>query len=161
MRRSIWNISAPESHSLYSSREWVCPECKQTNLDLLPHPLGKGRTCSETRKPEASDGAPSIQPSAVVGSTMEPEKEECSSEVGDLQMKSDRKLNERHTALPSPAVGARQALAIPSHSREPSSDAADVIRTTRHKAHKAPLLLDTAICVLLVLAFALICRRVI
>lgn len=148
------------------SREWVCPACKQTNLDLLPdpNPLGQGRTLGEertlleTRKPEASDCAPSIQPLARGGSTMEPEGEECSSEV---QMKSDRKLNERHSALPSPAAGGRQALPIPSHSREPSSDAADVIRTARQRTHKPPLLLDTAICVLLVLAFALICRRVI
>jgi ubiquitin-conjugating enzyme E2 J1 len=84
-----------------SSRDWTCPHCRQTNLELLPDPP---RDVPKEWEP---------------GNTLKP----------------DEHVN-----------AAREVPATVE---------------TRESSKKPHLLLDTSICILLVLLFAIICRRVV
>ncbi|TFK42907.1 UBC-like protein [Crucibulum laeve] len=168
------------------SREWVCPHCQQSNLELLPDPLShvsaeatgsnsgvEQTTASETQGPAepphespstlAADQLPAVDVSkdpVTPSSATVPEPP-----TGPVAVRTIEPL------LPTPStsivdpITARAAPLIPraatvdSHSgaAEPSGRT----RAMRRSSQKPPLLLDTAICILLVLLFAIICRRMV
>ena len=102
-----------------SSRDWTCPHCQQTNLELLPDPLN--------RENQTKWGAGNI-----LGSH--------ESEAAEDIVPADD----------SSATSVVEAEQVPTKEQEP-----------RRSSKKPHILLDTAICILLVLLFVIICRRVV
>lgn len=107
------------------SREWVCPQCNQCNLEHLPDPKeGPSKNANVLSLPL---GLPADTADVEVvqdGSTATPVRQ------------SDRIEEERQVHMHGTAQLAHRS------------------------SHRPPLILDTAICVLLVLVLALLCRRV-
>ena len=105
------------------SRDWTCPHCQQTNLELLPDP--------PIREEEAEKkwGA---------GNTLGSHEEVTADD-------SSATATEEH-------VPTRTTEASIVETREPEP---------RQSSKKPHILLDTAICILLVLLFAIICRRIV
>lgn len=97
-----------------SSRDWTCPHCQQTNLELLPDP--------PDLEDEKKWGAGNI-----LGSH---ENESADSSITEAEH------------VPTTFFETRE--------QEP-----------RQSSKKPHILLDSAICILLVLLFAIICRRVV
>ena len=106
------------------SRDWTCPHCQQTNLELLPDP--------PSREEEKKWGA---------GNTLGSMPDENESQVtADDSSATTREAE--HVPTEATVVEARE--------QEP-----------RQSSKKPHILLDTAICILLVLLFAIICRRIV
>ena len=156
---------------LRRSREWVCPRCDQSNLECLPDPpqpsdsstsdpVREAKTSPETKvAPTAPANVTPSQPPeggvpvsvrkatpGSVDSTSRSESEDTTTVVVASPPAS--------TPTPSPnlsgARGAHPATGSPA-SFHPSQS---------HTTVRPPMLLDTAICVLLVLVFALLLRRI-
>ncbi|OAX41320.1 UBC-like protein [Rhizopogon vinicolor AM-OR11-026] len=112
------------------SREWICPKCQECNLGHLPDP---------------EDGPSSSQHTNVLQPSLPPP----AAALVRLQNSSPAPV------IPTPV---------------PESDGIEEVDTqprlrvtpqpTRRSSQRPPLILDTAICVLLVLVLALLCRRV-
>lgn len=156
----------------YRSREWVCPHCKESNLDLLPDP---------PTEDSASASAAVSPPPQLDTPTPESTSENTPLEIPLTEAPSVQNLS--HISPPAEThpeprsiihntdtlltgtnpTGTNQARSpfLTQVVETPPSGAGDVIQAARRRTHKPPLLLDTAICVLLVLAFAMICRRVV
>jgi hypothetical protein len=165
--RTLTLFSSPSLMTLYDSsrsRDWVCPSCNRSNLECLPDPpqsndtatsgsgsVGEVQTSSEAEV--VPTPAEAIPPQTEV-SVSEREAIPGGAEVVARRLESDDASSvdtSPHLSVSSAATssqnisGSRQAGTAsfrPSHTPRP------------------PMLLDTAICVLLVLVFALLCRRV-
>ncbi|GLB35326.1 putative UBC-like protein [Lyophyllum shimeji] len=158
------------------SREWVCPHCKESNLALLPDPpaasdgsfsatalpltVALGATASETASPVTSAETPSGEPGPA-HTPLSPTPEVTAEP--DLAA-----MHSIDTLMPSGNAAA--AGTGPVHRRTAPFIARAAVETpgvaaapdARRRAHKPPLLLvDGAICVLFVIAFAIICRRMV
>jgi ubiquitin-conjugating enzyme E2 J1 len=123
------------------SKEWVCPHCQQPNLELLPHPSPESEASTSPKTLESlevSNNAPERAQPLNVAIDQPPALESYPSTA------SPRGVNDTEERRVVPILRTSVALA---HSRRSS--------------HKPPLLLDTAICVLLVLVFGIICRRMV
>ncbi|KAF8633742.1 hypothetical protein AX17_004398 [Amanita inopinata Kibby_2008] len=157
------------------SREWVCPHCQQSNLDLLPDPVHKSEdalaTVSETQS-LSSVSAISIvaPPTATLSSVNRSESEErkpvLSHELSDAN--SPSRLANTSNSFDHDEPSSQTTASTSSPNRiEPRPKLDEQIRRigqqdgVRSSGHKPPLLLDTAICILLVLLFAIICRRMV
>ncbi|KAG2146927.1 UBC-like protein [Suillus bovinus] len=105
------------------SREWVCPQCNQCNLEHLPDPK------EEPPSKNANVLSPSSAPPADTAGVEVVQESSASPVV----CQSDR-IEEIHVR--------------------------ETPQLTHRSSHRPPLILDTAICVLLVLVLALLCRRV-
>lgn len=145
------------------SREWVCPRCNQSNLECLPDPPQPGDSLTSDPVSEAK-----LSPEAEVVPTAPANVTPPQSPEGDVSVsvreatpggvdstpRSESEDADASTSTPSPNIsGARGAhpAASPSASFHPSQT---------HTTARPPMLLDTAICVLLVLVFALLLRRI-
>ncbi|KAF8061502.1 non-canonical ubiquitin conjugating enzyme 1 [Lyophyllum atratum] len=146
------------------SREWVCPHCNESNLALLPDPPA-------TAEGTAASGA-AISGFLSPGHTLSERSEEAPPAHSPADVTPDPEIATMHsieTLLPSGASTA----AGPIHARPPSFltrpaletpdvPATPVVSEVRRRTRKPPLLLvDGAICVLFMIAFAIICRRII
>lgn len=100
------------------SREWVCPQCQRTNLELLPDPV----------------------PAA--------EQQERTEEAGQRE---EPKPEERPRESTGEEGGLGEVAVARTEGAEVEGKAGKVVRP--------PVVLDGAICVVLVLLFALLCRR--
>jgi ubiquitin-conjugating enzyme E2 J1 len=143
------------------SKDWVCSHCNRSNLDCLPDPVQPNDSSSSGSESEVKTPSEVEAPAEV----MPPRRTQSEAPVsareanrggaeGDIRLESDDTTSvvaSSHSSAsgastPSPDIhGTRQAGPAsfrPSHTVRP------------------PMLLDTAICVLLVLVFALLCRRV-
>jgi len=123
------------------SKEWVCPHCQQPNLELLPHPSRESEASTSPKTLESlevSNNAPERAQPLNVALDQPPALESSPSTA------SPRGVNDTEERRVVPILRTSVAL---EHSRRSS--------------HKPPLLLDTAICVLLVLVFGIICRRMV
>ncbi|KAJ7470549.1 non-canonical ubiquitin conjugating enzyme 1 [Mycena latifolia] len=125
------------------SRTWTCPYCRESNLDLLPDPVGTtlGNTLGNTLGTTLGQAAPSEASTPVSGPTGSP---------GTAVLAV---ANAPHT--PNPVVSPAFI--------EPVADAraaprAPIVQTIS-KRQRPPILLDTAICVMLVLACGIVFRR--
>ncbi|KAJ7273504.1 ubiquitin-conjugating enzyme/RWD-like protein [Mycena haematopus] len=101
------------------SRSWTCPICRESNLSLLPDPVGTG-TSSLPEQP-----APSEQPAPV--------------SIPDAAL----------TAPPAPNSAVSRQVVDPPR--------AQVLQVKRQQ--RPPILLDTAICLILVLVCGIVFRR--
>lgn len=124
------------SLSFVRSRNWVCSRCEKINLECLPDPTPGGSRSEIT--------IPGLL--------------EASSEVEVAQVAEDKVL---HTTImdssPPPSPRDPQEESLPATA--PTVPQTTVIIRSPVSDPRPPLLLDTAICVLLVLALALLFRR--
>jgi ubiquitin-conjugating enzyme E2 J1 len=175
------------------SREWTCPHCKQTNLELLPDPpapTATDRTVGESSK-ERSNPPPvgPLAPAAAAGedadqttivqapilteaeqNQMEAMARALHDRLDTLQSRGHQPeiLDNSHSSIPQdkvdPKPSVRSSDLPPTAGVETPSTPASVqeVRAAPvRSSQKPPLLLDTAICFLLVLLFAIICRRMV
>ena len=124
------------SFLLPRSRNWVCPRCEKSNLECLPDPTPEGPNLETV----ASD-PPQTTPEAEMIQTAKDEAPDTT--VSDLSSSS--------TPQGPPETPSVAAIPIVQQTTV----------TTRSPVGnpRPPLLLDTAICVLLVLTVALLFRR--
>jgi len=137
------------------SREWVCPHCHVSNLQLLPDTLGNTELLSpvptlSSPKLSAHDAVPYLPDSPQLLPS------------GPDDSSPDTTSNAA-TSVDTPPAG-NAALRPYTPVSRPTSHVSHInsdypVSSTR-RSTKAPLLLDTTICVLLVLVCALICRRI-
>lgn len=165
--RILTLLSSPSFMSSYDysrSRDWVCPRCNRSNLECLPDPA------------QSNDSSTSGSVSEVQTSS-EAEVVPTPAEAIALQSSQTEALVSEREANPDRAEGAGRMESDNTTSvvTSPHSSASSVTTSSQNvsgsrqagpapfrPSHPArpPMLLDTAICVLLVLVFALLCRRV-
>ncbi|KAF9228006.1 UBC-like protein [Gyrodon lividus] len=145
----------------FSSREWVCPRCQQTNLDCLPDPAQqaastlnqlkqlRGLSCTEDQTEP-----PVIRPASPLPTAPERSSAPETSTLGLFA--PDSPVSSTRSAEPEIPITQDQESSVGSHTEAIRGSP----QTLHHRSHRPPLLLDTAICVLLVLVVALLCRRV-
>lgn len=122
------------------SRDWVCPHCQQSNLDILPDPPTGQENGPSSSIPPPVESTLAALPEHNDASSMNsvgPQSEEAEDEVAQ---ETSLSVTER---IPSPTIPEHNANGLSPQPRRP------------------PVLLDTAICFLLVLVFALLCRKMI
>ncbi|KIJ69486.1 hypothetical protein HYDPIDRAFT_106112 [Hydnomerulius pinastri MD-312] len=142
------------------SREWVCPNCQRTNLECLPDPT--------------QEAATTLNPPIAVRGLSRTEDEALATPLDSppLPTAPERSYAPETSALtlitpesPASLIPASEPETTINQDQESSlASRSEAIRGSpqalRHSSHRPPLLLDTAICVLLVLVVALLCRRV-
>ncbi|KAF9533384.1 UBC-like protein [Crepidotus variabilis] len=162
------------------SREWTCPHCQRSNVEILPDPVAP---ISKVEKPESSDAAqpmgtePLSSGSTNSDATSAPETEvKPAFSSSSTSTPSDppqitltelpprpstygSRIDHGQTAL-APSVPVRLNAATSARS-ETSSTPVFTRNQNPTRSQKPPVLLDTTICILLVLLFAIICRRVV
>jgi ubiquitin-conjugating enzyme E2 J1 len=164
-------------YELPRSRDWVCPRCNRSNLECLPDPaqpndVSTSVSVSEAKTPSEAVVIPTPAEGEVVSPQL-PENEVRVSEReadpgaagGDNRSKGDDTTSDdKITTMSVVASSHSSASSGPTLSQNISDvhGARQVVTTSFRHSHTArpPMLLDTAICVLLVLVFALLCRRV-
>lgn len=132
------------------SREWVCPKCRLSNLECLPD------------LPSKVDGSPES-----VGETPENEpitRAHTHSSLDPFLANSDDPArNNPETSSTQPGTSPPTAIRQDPE-RVPEtwdqSNLVSALNPARRSTLRPPLLLDTVICVLLVLVVGLLCRRV-
>ncbi|TDL27530.1 UBC-like protein [Rickenella mellea] len=151
------------------SREWVCPHCKLSNLECLPDPLvvepatdGSADSSDTTnsqgneKSPQQNGSPPSASSQAVVPPTVDVHSVPLAREsVVRIDTTQEEKLppampnsQSRHRVVETPRPHTEHSL-IP-----------NATRTSSRSPPRPPVLLDAAICVLLILVIALLCRKV-
>jgi len=136
------------------SREWVCPHCKESNLKLLPDP-GSGNTESSSLVPSQGASSPAAKDSVP---------SDCPTpQPSDPNVPLDTTSNAALSVDTSPAGNSASSpyTPVPATSDNSHISRDYPVSSTGRNTHRAPLLLDTTICVLLVLVCALICRRLV
>jgi ubiquitin-conjugating enzyme E2 J1 len=130
-----------------------------TNLDMLPDPV----TESHSHETESAVQVMLVNPSLA---SEAPKTVAFSRQASELSFpEPDVTIHTVHPTAPPTRTQSTASLNSLVRREEPThivhlvpSSRATI--TTSARTQKPPLLLDTAICVLLVLAFALICRRI-
>ena len=160
-----------------SSRDWVCPKCSCPNLDLLPDPSSDGGSSADSSTTEvsvASSAVPSTPATpAVISDVKEkgpadelpPARADASSpQLPIIAPRPQRPspppaiLNAPLSIPPTPRTVSPRAGA--STAQQVDGPKRDAPATQSLSRPRPPVLLDTAICVLLVLLFALIAKKV-
>ena len=124
------------------SRDWVCPHCQQSNDSLLP---GAPEPSINLRSPSTNDGTAENLDGINTGQA-----------IPHIASVNTRPAHADPQPAPLPAAGGMTA--------ERGKD--DVRLSERQsskwrRGNKPPALLDAAISILLVLLFAIICRRMV
>lgn len=164
----------------FSSKEWTCPHCKQTNIALLPYPPTATTNGQDVKESQQLDHTLTTEPCVPLAKTtiLDPpsiavEKSETNLAT-QTQVLSDSKSSGLHPQSPGSSGNNDTKSTQPITARMNFSDLRSetfVGQRSRRSSHnrgptnnssqKPPLILDTAICILLVLLFAIICRRVV
>lgn len=173
----------------HRSRDWTCPHCQQTNVALLPDPSltkdqeingtlpesGLTTTTEHASSTEAATDpnftnstAASLPPSEAETLGAEPPLTTTSTDtwVSEPSTQPDNVASSTHLNIhhnPStPPTNPENATRFEA-STVPESRRSNRSRSNHNasRSQKPPVLLDTAICILLVLLFAIICRRMV
>ncbi|KZT11482.1 UBC-like protein [Laetiporus sulphureus 93-53] len=173
------------------SRDWVCPRCNRSNLECLPDPsasaAGSPTSAQEVvPPPHTTQSTTSVGPSAESTETANPAPEAQSPIVLPEQPASSSASSGSLTPVPIVAPTPRrltppasiltkrvptptaQPVKLQPSSRpdsrtqaQPQGDLPAVAAAIQQSPRRPPVLLDTTICVLLVLMFALIAKRLV
>jgi ubiquitin-conjugating enzyme E2 J1 len=169
------------------SREWTCPHCKQANLALLPDPLtatvatsGHRVDVKETHQPDQTSMTETFAKTPTLTtstSTAVGISEANPATPASVQIPSDSKSSGPHPQFEPSArsseisnndIDSKRTITARMNFDNLGSETSTVFRSRRSRgttnsrgSQKPPVLLDTAICILLVLLFAIICRRVV
>ncbi|KAH9842906.1 UBC-like protein [Rhodofomes roseus] len=159
------------------SREWVCPKCNCTNLELLPDPPSDASRAAPpnaesqiTEVPAASPGPLTPATPAVIAdvkqkaSADEPPRAQVDAPSPSIPIVAPRP--QRPSPPPSILTTPIDTTPTP-RTVSPRPDGASSAQLQQaagpkrdaQSSGRPPVLLDTAICVLLVLLFALIVKR--
>ncbi|KAK0459535.1 non-canonical ubiquitin conjugating enzyme 1 [Desarmillaria tabescens] len=124
------------------SRDWVCPHCQQSNLDILPD------------SPAGQENGPSysIPPPVEPELAALPEHNDASPSANSVGPRSEEAEDE---------VAQETSLSMTESISSPTIPEHDANVLSPQPLRRPPVLLDTAICFLLVLVFALLCRKMI
>ncbi|KAI0933907.1 hypothetical protein AcV5_005925 [Taiwanofungus camphoratus] len=168
------------------SRDWVCPRCNQTNLECLPDPraVEAGSSALDAPHPEPTVTTLTPTPSTESASAIRSSNKETSANVHHLTPPNPSETTPACSSVPlftptptrpgvPPSILKRHSGSSPardSKSRalpetEPRShfeqqeDLPILAAAISQTPHRPPVLLDTAICVVLVVTFALVVRR--
>ena len=151
-------------NTCHRSREWVCPHCREKNVTILPDPTDE--TCSSNV--EVGGGGLNIASPQPKDSVSDGQNSLYVTRTAGVLLPSHHPPDTDGIPPSSPAPSSPTApqtspADIPSMHESPVIVLEQVAQTKAPVAaiHRLPLLLDTAICVLLVLVVALICRRII
>jgi len=156
------------------SRDWVCPRCNQSNLQSLPDPIDPASasepappvTTTTVERPSAETGAsgvPTAAPAEHVDVTATPvvRSPEVATAVRVTTSPDNASRGAEGTANAATRTSSSPLPSGGGHQAGPATSSPRPTRThTTTTSVRPPMLLDTAICVLLVLVFALLCRRV-
>jgi ubiquitin-conjugating enzyme E2 J1 len=130
--------SSNRTRPLSRSRNWVCPRCEKSNLECLPDP----------------------SPGGLDSETIEPQTPETNLQVEVTQATEDGPIEGTPVADSPPSSSLRDhPPGEPLPTTTPIVLQTVVITRSPVGNPRPPLLLDTAICVLLVLTLALLFRR--
>lgn len=166
------------SYELLRSRDWVCQRCNRSNLECLPDPAQANDasstpgSVSEAKTPPEAEVIPTPAEDEVV--PPQPPVSEVSVSERDAnpggadgvsRSGSDDTISDDKTTMMTVVASSHSSA---SSAPTPSQNISDVhgarqaVPASFRPSHTArpPMLLDTAICVLLVLVFALLCRRI-
>jgi len=159
------------------SREWVCPRCNRSNLECLPDPpaADAGPSMSVSPSPAIVAPTPTPIPTPFIEKTATeqssaPHLSSASHESPSSSVQLVAPVPTRPSAPPAIltrriATPVQNTKSLPSD-RESSpmpqtqADFPALAAAINQSARRPPVLLDTAICVLLVLVFALVVKRV-
>jgi ubiquitin-conjugating enzyme E2 J1 len=165
------------SYELPRSRDWVCQRCNRSNLECLPDPaqandastsgpVSEAKTSSEAEvipTPGDAEVVPPQPPKSEV-SVSEQEANPGGADGASRSGSDDTTSGDKTTMTTVVASSHSSASSAPTPSQNISNvhGARQAVPVSFRPSHTArpPMLLDTAICVLLVLVFALLCRRV-
>jgi ubiquitin-conjugating enzyme E2 J1 len=165
------------SYELPRSRDWVCQRCNRSNLDCLPDPaqandastpgsVSEAKTSPEAEVIPTPAEAEVVPPQPPVSDVSVSEREANPGGAdGVSRSGSDDTISDDKTMTTTVVASSRSSA---SSAPTPSQNISDVhgarqaFPASFRPSHTArpPMLLDTAICVLLVLVFALLCRRI-
>ncbi|KAF5365710.1 hypothetical protein D9758_003137 [Tetrapyrgos nigripes] len=149
------------------SRDWTCPHCQQSNLELLPDPPSSSSTAvePETREPQTTEtmdvpsadttstfptvpleepAGPLIEPQLELGPAISVVQADSSAESSDSSSPQAREDPTTH-ADPSSVIPESAPLSVQTRTQTP--------------AHASPWILDAVIGLILSLVAALIYRR--
>jgi len=152
----VGSIECPASERkrlALTSRGWTCPHCQQSNVGLLPDPP---RT---TENPPEITSEGNLPPSSLAALITTPSDEDARSETPTASSTTSSSGDHSGAADEEATPTNMEYLARPSEQDAATRDAQ--LSSLRRRGHKPPVLLDAAICILLVLLFAIICRRMV
>ena len=134
----------------FRSREWVCPKCQQTNLECLPDP--PQHVATTLSEPAGLRG---------LSHTQDPVDPPIPRPSPTPLPLAPERSSRPETSISDPDSATISTLVTKSEPSIPGErDSRGSQPAIRRRSHRPPLLLDTAICVLLVLLVALLFRRV-
>jgi ubiquitin-conjugating enzyme E2 J1 len=159
--------------NFHRSRDWACPLCQETNLTLLPDPtVITGQEGSGTQPEVAVTSATEAlstetpadpKPTATNPSSAEAERLETLPTHPDnvpSPTRTHAHLSIDRDASNTPSTNSDDATRIGTSQESHLSNRSRVSHNLM-SSQKPPVLLDTAICILFVLLFAIICRRMV
>jgi ubiquitin-conjugating enzyme E2 J1 len=165
----------------FRSRDWVCPHCQQSNLECLPDPPVGAQSTAAASNPALPDSqfersTPPPTPGAVspivtvsassaqstIGSDALPPEGLLGPHTVNHLTTSQGHPEPGLSGLTPPASFVGQNIIEKTHIGSSHNGISTGPAATRRSAYRPAGIrtLDTVICVLLVLAFALFCRRV-
>lgn len=165
------------SNELPRSRDWVCSRCNRSNLECLPDPaqptdattsgsVSEAKTSSEAEVVPTPAEAEVLSPQPPESEAFESEREANpgGADGASRSESADTTSDEKTTTASVVALSHPSASSAPTPLQNISDvhGARQAVPAPFRPSHAArpPMLLDTAICVLLVLVFALLCRRI-
>jgi ubiquitin-conjugating enzyme E2 J1 len=160
------------SYELPRSRDWVCQRCNRSNLECLPDPAQPNDAPTSGSVSEAKTSSEAeVVPTPAEAGVVPPQPPESKASVsereanpGDADVARRSESDDKTTMTSVVASSHSSASSAPTPPQNISDvhGARQAIPASFRPSHTArpPMLLDTAICVLLVLVFALLCRRV-
>ncbi|KAF8201498.1 non-canonical ubiquitin conjugating enzyme 1 [Pholiota molesta] len=189
------------------SREWVCPHCKQSNLELLPdpptqeHPVTPSATEEKQITPAQSDTpenvyavptstsltettgsgnaintlpnngslSPVAQASdadikSATGIPLEPldvREKLVTQEQSPMTLSATSSAHTLDTESSTHLFSPNSPLSRPTPTTPSPTPITQEVRISSQRSQKPPVLLDGAICILIVLLFAIVCRRMV
>ncbi|KAJ8078551.1 hypothetical protein PM082_012834 [Marasmius tenuissimus] len=145
------------------SREWTCPHCQQTNLEILPDPAPAEHTVSPPTTSESTDAQDKAETTVATDATDTSPPEHATAIAPTQQSNATSERNsEGSPSLPAASVVPDSGVA-PIRIQDTTPPVAPILPrqqvAVQRSPQRPPILLDSAIGVILVLVFALICRR--
>lgn len=161
----------------------MCPHCKKTNLEHLPDPpapVTSGQTLGQAPQerfdpssdnppaPSAEPKADSEQTGATQPSLTDAQRSEMQAmaralhnRLDSLQSRAEETVEVTPKEPPAQSSILHRTTVVDTPSTPASIASVQEVRAPVRSSEKPPILLDTAICFLLVLLFAIICRRMV
>ena len=177
----LTRLFSPRHHSctynLPRSRDWVCQRCNRSNLECLPDPVQPNDVSTSGSVSEAKTSSEGeVIPTPAEAEVVPPQPPESKASVpereanpdgadGATRSESDDTTSDDKTTttfVVASSLSSASSAPTPPQNIPDVHGARQAVPASFRPSHAArpPMLLDTAICVLLVLVFALLCRRV-